>query len=125
MHDNHDGPHRQNPPRPPALILRYGHGYYGGYLAAVLLTLGYNLAIPGEQLPNRMAKETTYTTDLTLTPLHAVLCQIRTEEGRELRKRGIEAFKYKARYPRTDGISNTLTLVAKDNYLLCKRPKYE
>lgn len=47
-----------------------------------------------------------------------ILRQLRTEEGREMRRKGIEKFKYKAFYPRTDGISGTLTTLLKDNLLL-------
>lgn len=47
-----------------------------------------------------------------------ILTQRRTEEGRELRKQGIEAFKYKELVPREDGVCNTLTSVQKDNMLL-------
>lgn len=35
-----------------------------------------------------------------------------------MRKKGIEKFKYKGLYPRTDGISGTLTSVLKDNLVL-------
>lgn len=48
----------------------------------------------------------------------AILTQRRTEEGRELRKQGVEAFKYKELVPREDGMSNTLTSVQHDNLLL-------
>lgn len=48
----------------------------------------------------------------------AVLCQIRTDEGREKRKQGIEVFRYKFLTPRADGISNTLTNVQKDNLIM-------
>ena len=50
--------------------------------------------------------------------LPAVLCQIRTDEGREKRKQGIEVFRYKFLTPRTDGICNTLTGVQKDNLIM-------
>ena len=52
--------------------------------------------------------------------LPAVLCQIRTDEGREMRRGGVEVFKYKFLTPRTDRISNTLTGVTKDNLILTK-----
>lgn len=52
--------------------------------------------------------------------LPAVLCQIRTDEGREMRRRGVEVFKYKFLTPRTDRISNTLTGVTKDNLIMTK-----
>lgn len=48
----------------------------------------------------------------------AILCQIRTEQGRQLRRQGVERFKFKFLTPRTDGISNTISTVAKDNYLM-------
>lgn len=52
--------------------------------------------------------------------LPAVLCQIRSDEGREMRRVGIEVFKYKFLTPRTDRISNTLTGVTKDNLIMTK-----
>ena len=52
--------------------------------------------------------------------LPAVLCQMRTDEGREMRRRGVEVFKYKFLTPRTDRISNTLTGVTKDNLIMTK-----
>ena len=52
--------------------------------------------------------------------LPAVLCQIRTDEGREMRRVGVEVFKYKFLTPRTDRISNTLTGVTKDNLIMTK-----
>ena len=48
----------------------------------------------------------------------AVLCQIRTDEGRKKRKQGIEVFRYKFLTPRTDRISNTLTSIQKDNLIM-------
>lgn len=48
----------------------------------------------------------------------AILCQIRTEQGRQLRRQGIERFKYKFLTPRTDGIVNTISTVQKDNLLM-------
>lgn len=47
----------------------------------------------------------------------AILSPLRTEEGRRLRKQGIDKFSNKALYPRQDGMSNTITSVQKDNYL--------
>lgn len=35
-----------------------------------------------------------------------------------MRKKGIEKFKYKGLYPRTDGLSGTLTTLLKDNLVL-------
>lgn len=52
--------------------------------------------------------------------LPAVLCQIRTDEGREMRRGGVEVFKYRFLTPRTDRISNTLTGVTKDNLIMIK-----
>ena len=49
-----------------------------------------------------------------------MLCQIRTDEGREMRRGGVEVFKYKFLTPRTDRISNTLTGVTKDNLIMTK-----
>ena len=46
------------------------------------------------------------------------MTQRRTEEGREMRKRGIEEFKYKGFVPREDGMCNAITTVEKDNYVL-------
>lgn len=46
-----------------------------------------------------------------------VLTPLRTEEGRKLRKQGIEKFSNRALYPREDGVSNTITSVQKDNLL--------
>lgn len=50
----------------------------------------------------------------------AVLCLIRTDKGRELRRKGIEVFKHKFLTPRTDGISNTITTVQKDTLIMDK-----
>lgn len=55
--------------------------------------------------------------------LPAVLCQKRTDEGREKRRGGIEVFRYKFLTPRTDGICNTLTGVQKDNLIMTKNNK--
>lgn len=46
-----------------------------------------------------------------------ILTPLRTEEGKELRKQGIEKFSNRALYPREDGVSNTITSVQKDNLL--------
>lgn len=46
-----------------------------------------------------------------------ILTPLRTEEGKELRKQGIEKFSNRALYPREDGCSNTITTLLKDNYL--------
>lgn len=46
-----------------------------------------------------------------------VLTPLRTEEGRQLRKQGIDKFGNRALYPREDGCSNTITTLTKDNYL--------
>lgn len=50
--------------------------------------------------------------------LPAVLCQIRTDEGRQKRKQGIEVFRFKFLTPRTDHISNALTTIQKDNLIM-------
>lgn len=50
--------------------------------------------------------------------LPAILCQIRTDEGRKKRRQGIETFRYKFMTPRTDHISNTLTGIQKDNLIM-------
>lgn len=55
--------------------------------------------------------------------LPAVLCKIRTDEGREKRKHGIEVFRYKFLTPRTDGICNTLTSIQKDNLIMTTKDK--
>lgn len=47
----------------------------------------------------------------------AILTPIRTEEQRKLRKQGIDTFGGRQLVPRTDGISNTITTVQKDNLL--------
>lgn len=47
----------------------------------------------------------------------AILTPIRTEEQRQLRKQGIDTFGGRQLLPRTDGVSNTLTSVTKDNLL--------
>lgn len=47
----------------------------------------------------------------------SVLTPLRTEEGRELRKHGIDEFRNRELVPRQDGVSNTITTVQKDNYL--------
>lgn len=52
--------------------------------------------------------------------LPAILCQIRTDEGRKKRKQGIEVFRFKFLTPRADGMCNTITGVTKDNLLMAK-----
>jgi DNA (cytosine-5)-methyltransferase 1 len=52
-----------------------------------------------------------------------IMRQLRTPEGRELRKQGIDTFANKELQPRPDGVSNTLTSVEKDNYV-CE-PEFE
>lgn len=47
----------------------------------------------------------------------AILTPIRTEEQRQLRKQGIDTFGGRQMLPRTDGVSNTITTVQKDNLL--------
>ena len=46
-----------------------------------------------------------------------ILTPIRTEEQRKLRKKGIDTFGGRQLVPRTDGVSNTITTVQKDNLL--------
>lgn len=60
--------------------------------------------------------------DISKVTEPCILTQLRTPEGREMRKKGVELFKFKAFYPRADGIANTLTSVEKDNYLLIPPP---
>ena len=45
----------------------------------------------------------------------AILTPIRTEEQRQLRKKGIDTFGGRQMLPRTDGVSNTITTVVHDN----------
>lgn len=47
----------------------------------------------------------------------AVLNPIRTEEQRQLRRKGIDTFGGRQMVPRTDGVANTITTVTKDNLL--------
>ena len=47
----------------------------------------------------------------------AVLTPIRTEEQRQLRRKGIDTFGGRQLLPRTDGVSNTITTVTKDDLL--------
>lgn len=47
----------------------------------------------------------------------AVLTPIRTEEQRELRRKGIDTFRGRQMVPRTDDVANTITTVQKDNLL--------
>lgn len=70
-----------------------------------------------------METDTPYTAALRRQGIRlpAFLCPIRTIEGRVLRKRGIEVFRNRFITPRTDGISNTITSVQKDNLLMTKR----
>ena len=72
-----------------------------------------------------MEYSTPYLRQLKDNGLHfpAVLCQIRTDEGREKRKQGIEVFRYKFLTPRVDGICNTLTGVQKDNLIMTTKDK--
>lgn len=46
-----------------------------------------------------------------------ILSPIRTEEQRQLRKQGIDTFSGRQMFPRTDGVSDTITTVQKDNLL--------
>lgn len=48
-----------------------------------------------------------------------ILTPVRTDEAKELRRKGIEVFKHRELVPRDDGVSNTITTVTKDN-LLCE-----
>lgn len=52
--------------------------------------------------------------------LPAILCPIRTTEGRELRKQGVEVFRNRFLTPRTDEMCNTITSVQKDNLIMIK-----
>lgn len=52
--------------------------------------------------------------------LPAILCQIRTDEGRRAQSKGIDVFKGKFLTPRTDGIANTITSVLKDDLIMTK-----
>ena len=67
-----------------------------------------------------METETPYTQALRKRGIRlpAILCPIRTTEGRELRRQGIEVFRNRFLTPRTDGTSNTITSVQKDNLLM-------
>lgn len=47
-----------------------------------------------------------------------ILTPVRTEEAKELRRKGIEVFGNREFIPREDGCSNTLTTVQKDNMLI-------
>lgn len=69
-----------------------------------------------------MEPETPYTQALRKQGIRlpAVLCPIRTVEGRELRKQRIEVFRNRFITPRTDGICNTITSVQKDNLIMIK-----
>ena len=46
-----------------------------------------------------------------------ILTPVRTEESKELRRKGIEVFMHRELVPRKDGICNTITTVTKDNLL--------
>ena len=52
--------------------------------------------------------------------LPAVLCQIRTDEGRRAQSNGIDVFKDKFLTPRPDRLCNCLTGVQKDNLIMTK-----
>lgn len=52
--------------------------------------------------------------------LPAVLCQIRTDEGRRAQSNGIDVFKGKFLTPRPDRLCNCLTGVQKDNLIMKK-----
>ena len=67
-----------------------------------------------------METETPYTQALRKRGIRlpAILCPIRTTEGRELRRQEIEVFRNRFLTPRTDGTSNTITSVQKDNLLM-------
>ena len=69
-----------------------------------------------------MESDTPYTKALRKQGIRlpAFLCPIRTTEGRELRRHGIEVFSNRFLTPRTDGMSNTITSVQKDNLIMIK-----
>ena len=71
---------------------------------------------------NGMETDTPYTQALRKQGIRlpAVLCPIRTVEARVLRKQGIEVFRNRFITPRTDGMSNTITSVQKDNLIMTK-----
>lgn len=48
----------------------------------------------------------------------SVLTKARTEEGKKLRREGIDDYAHKEYVPRKDGCSGTLTSVQKDNYVV-------
>lgn len=52
--------------------------------------------------------------------LPAILCQIRTDEGRRAQSNGIDVFKGKFLTPRPDRLCNCLTGVQKDNLIMKK-----
>ena len=47
-----------------------------------------------------------------------ILTSVRSEDAKELRKKGIEVFANRELVPREDGMSNTITTVTKDNLLI-------
>ncbi|MCM1222156.1 MAG: hypothetical protein NC548_47565 [Lachnospiraceae bacterium] len=64
------------------------------------------------------------------TRFPAMLCQLRTSQGKQLSRAGFDTFKCKSLYPRMDGISNCLTGVLKDNLIIYlndinMRPEYK
>lgn len=74
---------------------------------------------------NGMEADTPYTQALRKQGIRlpAVLCPMRTVEGRELRRQGIEVFRNRFLTPRTDGMSNTITSVQKDNLIMIKKQR--
>lgn len=76
------------------------------------------------QRPFRSASLTPYEERLSINGIHlpAVLCSIRTEQGRNLRAEGIERFANRFLTPRSDGLCNTITSVTKDNLIMILNP---
>lgn len=69
-----------------------------------------------------MESDTPYTEALRKqgVRLPAILCQIRTDEGRRAQSNGIDVFKGKFLTPRPDRLCNCLTGVQKDNLIMKK-----
>lgn len=77
----------------------------------------------GTNMVKILEKDNIITESMDSTSQNAVtepqtLTKRRTEEGRELRKQGIDVYANRELTPRTDGVSGTITTVLKDNYVI-------
>lgn len=77
-----------------------------------------NVADPDKVVPGMSRDERRDTLQNYVVEMPSVLTKARTEEGRKLRREGIDDYAHKEYVPRKDGCSDTLTSVQKDNYVV-------